>query len=68
MKRWQGASPALTPEQTAELMQLKPAMAHVRSVWQRIDELALSWGVPSATLRRYLWGGLPKRYGGHGRD
>ena len=62
MRKWQGALPALSPEQAAELMQLKPVLAAARGVWAQIDALALSWGVPAKTLRRYLWGGLPKRY------
>lgn len=64
MRRWAGASPALDAGQAAELMRLKPAMAEARATLRQVEALAQAWGKSTATLRRYLNGNLPKRYGG----
>ena len=65
---WKGAPPALTKEQSDELMGMKPALAEARRTLKMPYERALAWGASRETVRKYLLIGPPKRYAGKSHD
>lgn len=59
--RWRGRTSQLADEHVPELLAIVRTLRDVPSV----AELARRWKVSETTVRRYLRGQIPKRFGAH---